>query len=163
MLAQGFSRKIIISIPESVSSSLSSMSGSDEVSVYCRLRPLPGGGLEEASVRPVDDRTVRLVPPETSRAFNSGKQTQYSFKKVFDGESANADVFGGVALPLVKDLLQVWSLSSFKVSRQPLMYDLNRVSSVSLIMTASTALANEGLFELFEPFVDTGTLLILKF
>ena len=40
------------------------------------------------------------------RAFNSGKQTQYSFKRVFGGQEGNADVFHGVALPLVKDLLQ---------------------------------------------------------
>merc|ERR1712219_44220 len=43
---------------------------------------------------------------------------------------------------------QVWSLSSFEVSRQLLTNDLNQVSSVSLLMTSSTALANEGLFEL---------------
>ena len=46
--------------------------------------------------------------------------------------------------------MQVGSLSSFKVSRQLLTNDLNQVSSVSLLMTASTALANEGLFELTE-------------
>ena len=43
---------------------------------------------------------------------------------------------------------QVGSLSSSKVSRQLLMNDLNQVSSISLLMTASTALANKGLFEL---------------
>ena len=43
---------------------------------------------------------------------------------------------------------QVWSLSSVKVGRQLLTNDLNQVSSVSLLMTAWTALANEGLFEL---------------
>ena len=43
---------------------------------------------------------------------------------------------------------QVWSLSRFKVSCQLITFDLNRISSVSLLMTASTALANEGLFEL---------------
>ena len=40
------------------------------------------------------------------------------------------------------DVLKVWSLSSFKVSRQLLMNDLNQVSSVYLVMTAWTALAN---------------------
>ena len=45
-------------------------------------------------------------------------------------------------------LAQVWSLSSFEVSRQLLKNVLNEVSSVSLFMTSSTALANEGLFEL---------------
>ena len=43
---------------------------------------------------------------------------------------------------------QVWSLSSFEVGCQLLTNDLNQVSSVSLLMTSSTALANEGLFEL---------------
>ena len=43
---------------------------------------------------------------------------------------------------------QVWSLSSFEVSRQLLTNGLNQVSSVSLLMTSSTALANKGLFEL---------------
>ena len=42
--------------------------------------------------------------------------------------------------------MQVWSLSSFEVSRQLLTDDLNHVSSVSLLMTASMALANKGLF-----------------
>ena len=43
---------------------------------------------------------------------------------------------------------QVWLLSRFKVSCQLLTNDLDQVSSVSLLMTASTALANEGFFEL---------------
>ena len=43
---------------------------------------------------------------------------------------------------------QVWSLSSFEVSCQLLMNYLSQVSSISVQMTSSTALANEGLFEL---------------
>ena len=43
---------------------------------------------------------------------------------------------------------QVWSLSSFKVSRQLLTNYLNQVSSVSWLRTSSMALANEGLLEL---------------
>ena len=43
---------------------------------------------------------------------------------------------------------QVWSLSSFEVSCQLFTNDLNQVSSVSVLMTSSTALGNEGLFEL---------------
>ena len=42
---------------------------------------------------------------------------------------------------------QVWSLSSF----EPTLNDLNQVSSVTLLMTSSKALANEGLFELTRP------------
>ena len=43
---------------------------------------------------------------------------------------------------------QVWSLPSLKVSCQLSTNDLNKVSSVSLLMTNLTAFANEGLFEL---------------
>ena len=43
---------------------------------------------------------------------------------------------------------QVWSPSSFEFSCQLLRNDLNQVSSVTWLMTSSTALANEGLFEL---------------
>ena len=42
---------------------------------------------------------------------------------------------------------QVWSLSRFKVSCRLITNDLDQVSPVSLLMTALTALANEGLFE----------------
>ena len=44
--------------------------------------------------------------------------------------------------------VQVRSRSSFTVSRRLLTQDLNQVSSVSLLMTSLTALANEKLFEL---------------
>ena len=40
--------------------------------------------------------------------------------------------------------VQVWSISCFKVSRQPLRQDLNQISSVSLLMTASTAPPTKG-------------------
>ena len=43
---------------------------------------------------------------------------------------------------------QVWSLSSFKVSRQLLINDLNQVLYFSLLTTAWTALAKEDFFEL---------------
>ena len=52
------------------------------------------------------------------------------------------------ALKTDDDRVKVWSLSSFNVSPQLLKNKLNQVSSVSLLMTSSTALANEGLFEL---------------
>ena len=43
---------------------------------------------------------------------------------------------------------QVWSLSSFKVSCQLLMNDLNQDLPVYLLLTPSTFLSNKGLFEL---------------
>ena len=54
----------------------------------------------------------------------------------------------GIVTTQGDDLVQVWSLSSFEVSCQLLTNYLNQVSSVSLIMTSLTALANEELFEL---------------
>ena len=44
-------------------------------------------------------------------------------------------------------ILQVWSLTSFKVSSQLLTNALDQVSSVSLLMTALTALAKNRLLE----------------
>ena len=44
-------------------------------------------------------------------------------------------------------LNHVWSLSSFEVRCQLLTNDLYQVSSVSLLVTSSTALANKGLFD----------------
>ena len=57
---------------------------------------------------------------------------------------------------------QVWSLSSFEVSRQLLTNDLDQVSSVSLQISYLTAFTNKGLFELTRPapFVDTGCLVV---
>ena len=65
----------------------------------------------------------------------------------YEGVSGEG-VGGRFAQPHQAGIGQAWSLSRFKVSRQLPMNDLNYVSSVSFIMTASTALANEGLFEL---------------
>ena len=42
----------------------------------------------------------------------------------------------------MQQVTQVWSLSSFEVSSQLLKNDLNQISSVSLLMTSLTALAN---------------------
>ena len=76
------------------------------MAVFCRLRPFQLTDESEPSVQDVDGKTVRLIPPETSRAYTFGKQTDYSFKAVFDGDSTQKNVFQNVALPLVKDLLQ---------------------------------------------------------
>jgi len=52
------------------------------------------------SIRVVDDKTVQLSPPESSRAFYSWgfneKEVQYTFKKVFDVDSTQKQVFDQV-------------------------------------------------------------------
>ena len=69
------------------------------------------------------------------------------------GLVASRDIEPGTVILAEKPLMviehtQVRSLSTFKVSRQLLTNDLNQVSSISLLMTSSSALANEGFFEL---------------
>ena len=50
--------------------------------------------------------------------------------------------------PSPLSMKQVWSLSSFEGSRQLLTNDFNQVSSVSLHIHSSTAVAKKGLFEM---------------
>jgi len=76
----------------------------DPVEVFCRVRPgddETGGCLQVQS-----ETTVQLVPPVSSKAYNTGKETQCSFKHVFGEQSSQADVFDRVGLPLVTDLVQ---------------------------------------------------------
>ena len=83
------------------------------------------------------------VKPDLVAAFNCGFIFYTSWDPSLPPMIKYADV------PLVfTEYYQVWSLSSFEVSRQLLMNYLNHVWFVSLIMAASTALTNEGLFEL---------------
>jgi hypothetical protein len=48
------------------------------VEVFCRVRP--SAEEEESCIKILSDTTVQLTPPESSRAFVSGKETQYTFK-----------------------------------------------------------------------------------
>ena len=52
------------------------------------------------SIRVIDDKTAQLSPPESSRAFYSWgfneKEVQYTFKKVFDVDSTQKQVFDQV-------------------------------------------------------------------
>jgi len=75
----------------------------DPVEVFCRVRPGEG---ENGCLQVMDETTVQLAPPVNNRAYNTGKEIQCSFKHVFDEDSAQADVFDRVGLPLVTDLVQ---------------------------------------------------------
>ena len=74
----------------------------DPVEVFCRVRPDES---EEPCVQVTDDNTLKLVPPEVSRSYNN-KETQCSFKHVFDTTAGQGAVFDRVGMPLVTDLLQ---------------------------------------------------------
>ena len=61
--------------------------------------------------------------------------TRFDILMIFNGESCELFVPGLVTI-------------KFKVSRQVLTHYLNQVSSLSLLMTSSSALAHKGPFEL---------------
>ena len=84
----------------SASSNSNDNLANEEVSVYCRIRP-PNNDNDETCIRVVDEKTVQLTPPESSRAFFTWgfneKEVQYTFKKVFDVESTQKQVFDQVS------------------------------------------------------------------
>lgn len=59
---------------------------------------------DESCVKVIGDTKIQLTPPASSRAYTSGKETQYSFKGIFGEESSQSDVFQQAGLPLVEDL-----------------------------------------------------------
>ncbi len=71
----------------------------EEVSVFCRIRP-PTNSNDDNCIRVVNEKTVQLTPPESSRAFFTWgfneKEVQYTFKKVFDLASTQKQVFDEV-------------------------------------------------------------------
>lgn len=50
----------------------------DPVEVFCRVRP--SDEEPETCVKVLSDTLIQLTPPLSSRAYTSGKETQYSFK-----------------------------------------------------------------------------------
>ena len=51
----------------------------DPVEVFCRVRPSQGEE-EESCIKVLSDTLIQLTPPLASRAYLTGKETQYSFK-----------------------------------------------------------------------------------
>ena len=80
------------------------------MAVFCRVRPLfninNSNSETEKCVEVLDDTTLQLLPPVTSRNFYNGRASQFSFKAVFDEDSTQKAVFQTCGLPLVKGLLQ---------------------------------------------------------
>lgn len=77
----------------------------DPVEVMCRVRPLPQGQ-EDSCIAVLNEQTLRLTPPEQSRAYLNSKDIEYTFKRVFDDTFTQSSLFRVVGLPLVDDLLR---------------------------------------------------------
>lgn len=78
----------------------------EDVAVFCRLRPLDDNDPnQERCVEVIDETTLQIVPPQSSRAFYNGKATQFAFKGVFDEAASQKTVFQRAGLPLVRELL----------------------------------------------------------
>lgn len=77
----------------------------DPVEVMCRVRPLPQGQ-EDSCISVLNEQTLRLTPPEQSRAFLNSKDIEYTFKRIFDDAFSQTSLFRIVGLPLVDDLLR---------------------------------------------------------
>jgi len=77
----------------------------DPVEVYCRVRPAEDL-TDEKCITVVSDKHIQLTPPSSSRAYVTGKETQYGFQGIFGEDASQSDVFLRAGLPLVEDLLK---------------------------------------------------------
>ncbi|XP_063699925.1 kinesin-like protein KIF23 [Culicoides brevitarsis] len=79
----------------------------DPVQVFCRIKPLPCEG-DLSCIKVISPTTVVLTPPEFAVNYKIGnlKETQCTFKHVFDGESKQREVYSCVAQPLVENLIR---------------------------------------------------------
>ncbi|XP_008485880.1 kinesin-like protein KIF23, partial [Diaphorina citri] len=78
---------------------------SDPLQVFCRIRPLQNA-YEESCISVLSSTTIQLTPPDGSnpRYFNN-KEVQYVFKKIFDTDSDQKQIYMEVAHPLVDNLI----------------------------------------------------------
>ena len=92
---------ILILLSFQSTTSFTESNNAEEVSVFCRVRP-PNNDNDENCIRVIDEKTVQLTPPESSRAFFTWgfneKEVQYTFKKVFDTGSTQKQIFDKVIL-----------------------------------------------------------------
>lgn len=79
----------------------------DPVQVYCRVRPLKCEA-DLTCLKVTSPSTVILTPPEMAINYKAGnlRETQYTFKRVFDVTSQQKDVYGTVAEPLIENLIR---------------------------------------------------------
>jgi len=78
----------------------------EEVAVFCRLRPLASEDGEERCVEVCEDgHSVRVAPPADSARYGLRAALQCRFAGVFDEECGQRRLFHSVGLPLVRNLL----------------------------------------------------------
>lgn len=94
-------------LPPKTPSRQNSEANTDPVQVYCRIRPLQSPH-DVSCVEVISSKTVVLRPPEIAINYKiSGmRETQYTFKRVFDQTSTQRQVFESVAQPLVESLIK---------------------------------------------------------
>lgn len=78
----------------------------DPVQVYCRVRPL--GKLDgESCIEVLSSKTIAMRAMDTATPYKPRtRETQYTFKHVFDVDSTQQEVYQTVAQPLVEGLIK---------------------------------------------------------
>lgn len=80
--------------------------------VVVRIRPplakiLPNSGTEQQCIHASSERSVAIVPPESSQCYKNGETGQtFSFSRVFDASTSQEDYFDATAACMVKQLLK---------------------------------------------------------
>lgn len=83
-----------------------SNNATDPVGVYCRVRPISSNDV--SSVEIVSSKTVSLRAPEGSVNFKQSafREIQYTFKRVFEPNCSQREIYEVVAQPLVESLVK---------------------------------------------------------
>lgn len=83
-----------------------SNSTKDPVQAYCRLRPMKNES-EESCLKLVSQSSVLLSPPTTAVNYRANfKEVKYKFRRVFDADIGQNEIFNEVARPLVENLVR---------------------------------------------------------
>lgn len=93
-------------IPKTPMSRHNSQTLTEPVEVFCRIRPI--GSNEVSCVEVMSSKTVCLRPPDsaTNYKITSTRELQHTFKRVFDRDSRQREVYECVAQPLVEGLIK---------------------------------------------------------
>ena len=77
----------------------------EPVKVYCRIKPCS----TERCVERINNHTVRLFDPssEAEKSQRKKPDSDHKFAYVFDEHTKQDAVFHDVAMPLLRDLLQI--------------------------------------------------------